>query len=74
MIITALVLVLNNLHLAFAKAEEVKEIAQKNVKDMIKNVDETDELLKKSENINDLAKDFEKNAAELGYSHQQAIY
>mmetsp|Transcript_28412 Transcript_28412/g.28199 ORF Transcript_28412/g.28199 Transcript_28412/m.28199 type:complete len:129 (-) Transcript_28412:267-653(-) len=25
-----------NLHLAFAKAEEVKEIAQKNVKDMIK--------------------------------------
>ena len=54
-----------NLQLAFAKAEEVKEIAQKNVKDMIKNVHETDELLERSQNINDLAKDFEKNAAEM---------
>ncbi|CAI2379972.1 unnamed protein product [Moneuplotes crassus] len=54
-----------NLQLAFAKAEEVKEIAQKNVKDMIKNVHETDELLQKSENINELAKDFEKNAHEM---------
>ena len=49
-----------NLQLAFAKAKEVKEIAQKNVKDMIKNVNETDELLQKSQNINNLAKDFEK--------------
>ena len=54
-----------NLQLAFAKAEEVKQIAANNVKNMVKNIQETDQLLDKSNNIKDLAKDFEKNATEM---------
>ena len=54
-----------NLQMAFAKAEEVKEIAANNVKNMVKNVQETDQLLDRAQNINHLAKDFEKNAVEM---------
>lgn len=49
-----------NLQAAFAKAEEVKAIAANNVKNMVKNVQETDQLLDRAQNINNLAKDFEK--------------
>ena len=54
-----------NLQLAFVKAEEVKQIASTNVKSMVKNIQETDQLLDKSQNIKDLAKDFEKNASKM---------
>ena len=51
--------------MAFTKAEEVKQIAAKNVHEMAKNLHETDQLLDKTDNIKDMAKQFEKNADEM---------
>lgn len=63
-----------NLQMAFAKAEEVKQIAANNVKSMVKNIQETDQLLDRAQNINHLAKDFEKNATEMEQVQRNANF
>ena len=54
-----------NLNAAQRKADEVKEIAQRNINKMSKNMDDTALLLENSQHINEMAKDFEKDANEM---------
>ena len=46
--------------MAFAKAEEVKQIAVQNVKAAARNIQDTEKLQEHSENIKLLIKDFDK--------------
>ena len=50
---------------ALWKAEEVKEMASANVANMAQNVESTEDLLDKSQNISALGKDLYKNAETL---------
>ena len=54
-----------NLNKAFEKVDEVKAIAQRSVEQMNKNREDTEKLLASTEEINMLAKDFQKNAHEM---------
>lgn len=54
-----------NLNAAIAKADEVKVIAARSVQKMNENMAETEALLRSSQEINLLAKDFQKNAHTL---------
>ena len=54
-----------NLNAAMAQADQVKAIAARSVDKMNANLDETEKLLANSQDINMIAKDFQKNAHTL---------
>ena len=55
----------DNLNKALQQAEEVKDIAAKNLTKMAENTHETEKLLMTSQEMSMLAKDFSKNATEM---------
>ena len=56
---------MNNVNAAMAMTDEIKTIAQQNIKDYNKNMEDTQKLLASSQEMNMLAKDYQKNSSIL---------
>ena len=56
---------MTNVNAAIAMTDEIKQIAQQNIKDYTKNMEDTQKLLVSSQEMNMLAKDYQKNANTL---------
>lgn len=54
-----------NLNMAFQKVDEVKQIAGRSIQQMAQNMQETEELMQHSQEINVMSKDFQKNSEKL---------